>query len=306
MNAESSLIKITSGASGKPDYEKVAIFEYIKKVNSFPILTEGEERGLLVDFFQNKNIEAGHKILNSHLRLVVKIAMQYKKYHASLLDMIAEGNLGLLKALKNFSLEKQVRFSTYAILWVKASIKSFLTSSISSLKIATTNTEKKIMFGLSKVKNYLGIKEIATEQEAKKVASILNVTEKEIKDTEMMLYSATHTTSLNDIIYEDEKSEFGETVSSNEKTTEERVISKNSNLLLRQKILNAINTSLSKRDAEIIKYRILEPEKYTLAELGKKFKISTERVRQVQEKSLKTLKGVLQEDKEISMLISGL
>ena len=155
---------IESGLNVSHYSEKASLSQYIKKINQFPILSEEEEKFLLQDFFENQNNKSGHIVLNSHLRLVVKIAMQYKKFHASLMDLIAEGNLGLLKALKNFNLKKEVRFSTYAMLWIKASIREFLLKSLSSVKVATTSMQKKILFNLGKARKFLGFENPVKKQ----------------------------------------------------------------------------------------------------------------------------------------------
>jgi RNA polymerase sigma-32 factor len=276
--------------------EKATLSQYIKKINQFPILSEEEEKFLLQDFFQNQNNKSGHIVLNSHLRLVVKIAMQYKKFHASLMDLIAEGNLGLLKALKNFNLKKEVRFSTYAMLWIKASIREFLLKSLSSVKVATTSMQKKILFNLAKARKFLGFenKKLNLEEE-EKLAKLLNVERQDIQNHERMIYE-TKETSLNDFQFSEESSEKGEFISIGN-TLEESQIDKNSANLLQQK-LNIALKKLSKREMEIIKFRIINPEKFTLAELSLKFNVSKERIRQIQESALKKLKKILQEGEE--------
>jgi RNA polymerase sigma-32 factor len=290
-----ALIKSTTGQN---------LHEYIKMVNNFPILSEEQEKFLINDFFTNGNKSSGHAVLNSHLRLVVKIALSYKKHQAQLLDMISEGNIGLLKALKNFSTEKEVRFATYAMLWIKASIQSFLLKSFSSVKIGTTNTQKKIIFGLNKVKKYLGIEKVETEQELKKIANVLNVSCEDITTTEKMLYN-TKELSLNDFVSEEERAERGDLLSYTQSThdiekreLENKAILKDNNNLLKEKISNAFKT-LTEREAEIVKQRILNDNGTTLSFLAKKFNVSIERVRQIQAQSLKKLKVHLEKDVDL-------
>lgn len=281
--------------------EKTQIANYIKKVNSFPILTEEEEKHLLIDLFQNQNINAGHIILNSHLRLVVKIALQYKTYHNSLLDLIAEGNLGLLKALKNFSIEKQVRFATYAMLWIKASIREFLIKSISSVKAITTNSQKKLLFGLSRVKKLLNIRkdDKLTLEQSEKIADILNVQNKDILEYERIMIE-TKQFSLNETKFQDNGIEFSE-ITSNGENLEDTQISKNTKQLLKVKIQEALK-KLSPKEGEIITFRMLNEEKLTLADLSEKLQISKERVRQIQESALKKLKQILEEDSDFKKI----
>jgi RNA polymerase sigma-32 factor len=298
MNKETNIINQSSLVNSHITSEKEQIAEYIKTVNKFPILTEQEEHYLLTEFFENQNLKAGHQILNSHLRLVVKIAIEYKKYHNSLMDLIAEGNLGLLKALQKFSFQKNVRFSTYALLWVKASIQNFLTQSISSVKAITTNVQKKLLFNFSKAKKSLGInagKNLNTE-ELKNVSNMLGVTANDIKDYENMMHSIQEL-STNDTMQsqDSEHLERGNLIPSKDLTPEASFEKTSINAELKHKVNFALS-QLSKREAEIIKYRVLNSEKYTLAELSKKFAISKERIRQIQDSGLKKLKKILQNE----------
>jgi RNA polymerase sigma-32 factor len=276
--------------------ENTQIAEYIKEINKFPILTEEQERFFLKDFFENQNLKAGHIVLNSHLRLVVKIAMEYKRFHASLLDLIAEGNVGLLKALKKFSLEKEVRFATYAIIWIKASIKNFLTKSISSVKAITTNSQKKLLFNLTKAKKYLGIEgSNLNSNQVSQISQMLAVSPDEIKSYENMMFEIKET-SLNDKIYSnDEVTERGDLTSNSEDNLETKISTKSEYEALKKTLKMAME-GLTEREREIVKYRILEPEKYTLHDLSNKFSISRERVRQLQDNALKKLKKILQNE----------
>lgn len=274
------------------------IGEYLKKISKFPVLTEEQEKTLLLEFFQRENKKAGQFLVNCHLRLVVKIAMKYKNYHSSLFDLIAEGNLGLLKALKNFSIEKQVRFSTYAMIWIKASIREFLVKSVSSIKAITTTTQKKMLFSLSSAKKHLGLRgESLTLENEEKLSKMLSVSKEELRKHEQMMY-ATRETSTNDVKFEENDSEAGDFISSSNETLEGEVIKKDNQNVLKQKLELAMS-ELSPREVEILKYRILMPEKYTLAELSTKFQVSKERIRQIQEGAVKKLKNILASDKEI-------
>ena len=297
-NENISLLSHSNEIIVKAHSAKEQIREYIKAISKFPILTESEETHLLQDFFENQNPKAGHAVLNSHLRLVVKIAMEYKKYHQSLMDLIAEGNLGLLKALKKFSLQKQVRFSTYAALWVKASIKNFLTKSISSVKAITTNSQKKLLFNLSKAKKYLNIEnKISSKKELGMLSQMLGVDEKEIRNYENMMIEIKESSINDKTSFEDESTEKGDTIESAGSNIEENFEHSNSLNSVKEKIANALS-NLSAREVDIIKLRVLNPEKYTLADLANKFSISKERVRQIQAQGLNKLKKILQNEIE--------
>lgn len=260
---------------------------YISYVNAIPILTDEEEKTLLTDFIKNKNQISGKKIAEAHLRMVVKIAMEFNKYCNNIWDIIAEGNIGLLKALKNFSLEKSVRFSTYAILWIKASIQDFILRSSSNLKISIGQMQKKILFNLNKVKFALN-RYSKTQCTTKEIARILEVPEKElIQLTSAISFDAD---SL-DIPNENGQTK-AELIAIDVINPEDNFIKNQTSLETKKIIANAFQ-QLNDREKTIITQRFLSNNQSTLQELSHQLKISIERVRQIESASIKKMKTFL-------------
>lgn len=280
------LLTNTSGVNSQN-----SISEYIQYVNSLPILTEGEEKSLLMDFIKNGNQIAGKKVAEAHLRVVVKIAMDFRKYHHNMWDLISEGNIGLLKALKNFSLEKNVRFVTYAMLWVKASIQEFVLHSSSFLKINIGAVQKKIMFNIGKVKESIK-KYSKNECTTKEIAKILQVPEKEVLYISNAIAANTNSegTSLDTSVYEDSSSvNVYDITPSNDATPEENFYQRKTESENNKMLQNCIN-NLNEREKSIIQKRFLSNNTSTLLDLSKEFHISVERVRQIEASALKKMR----------------
>lgn len=264
-----------------------SLSEYINYVNSIPMLSQAQEIVLLEEF-ANGNQNSGKKIAEAHLRIVVKIAMEFKNYYSNLWDLIAEGNIGLLTALRNFSLKKDVRFSTYAMLWVRSSIQEFVLKSSSLLKINIGSMQKKIMFNLGKVKKALerySSKECTNAQ----IATILQLPESEI--TYIANAIASKNSSLDIQIGEDSENTIHDITASDIQTPEEihcQKEEKNNNSIIVKKSLAKLN----EREKYIIKKRFLANNVATLSELAKKFGISVERVRQIEGIALKKMRNI--------------
>jgi RNA polymerase sigma-32 factor len=184
----------------------VSISRYIAFVQSIPMLSAEDETRLIGEFLEKQDPKAANAIVLAHLRLVVKIAFDFKKYHSSLKDLISEGNLGLVKALNGFLPEKGVRFATYAMLWVKASIQDFVLRTRSSVRVGTTNAQRKIAFHLGKVKKFLGITDNAQVlSRVDEVADQLGVTSEDLSD----YLCATSEVSLDTAMASDDDSGYG-------------------------------------------------------------------------------------------------
>lgn len=267
---------------------------YISYVQSIPVLTESEEKFLLSDFIENKNQVSGKKVAEAHLRIVVKIAMEFRKYCNSVWDMISEGNIGLLKALKNFSLEKNVRFVTYATLWVRASIQEFVLRASSNLKISIGQMQKKILFNLGKVK--LAIGRYSQKQcTTKEIARILEVPESE-------LVNLTSAISMGDASLDAPQGEDGFTkgdmVACHSPTPEDTFLTEASHAETNGTILQAFK-ALNEREKVIITQRFLAKNQATLQQLATQFKISVERVRQIESSAIKKMKKLLENNAQI-------
>ena len=263
---------------------------YIEEVNKFPFLTEEEEYRLALAWSKEQDVEAAHKLVTSHLRLVVKIAMGFKGYGMSLLDLISEGNIGLMHAVKKFQPEKGFRLSTYAMWWIKASIQEYVLKSWSLVKMGTTAAQKKLFFNLKRIRNRIGRHDgDLYPNEVKLIANELDVEESEVVEMDRRL--AGHEYSLNGIyggddsgdewidFLEDERANHGEILAIEQ--------DKSQKLLLLENAMGNLND----RERDIIKQRQLSENPATLDDLSKIYKISKERVRQIEERALEKLQA---------------
>ena len=268
-----------------------SLSQYISYANSIPLLLESEEKNLLADF-QNGNQEAGKKVAEAHLRIVIKTAFEFRYYCNNLWDMIAEGNIGLLKALKNFSLERGVRFVTYATLWVRASIQEFVLQSSSSVKINIGQMQKKIIFNLAKVKNSL-LKYSQNSVSTKEISQALQVPESEViaiscamSSSENSLDESRHSEDLDNPL---PKSAY---ISTQDPTPEETFFDSQKTKENSKKI-QSVMLKLNDREKQIITKRFLTHSPSTLLQLSKEFKVSVERIRQIEAQALKKMRKCL-------------
>ena len=204
--------------------EDAGFAEYVRSVQKFPILTAEEEFEYARLVFEEHDKEAAKMLIQSHLRLVVKMAGKFKNYGLSPRDLVAEGNLGLMQAVKKFDPYKGFRFSTYAMWWIRAFMQDYVLRSWSLVKIGTTLAQKKLFFNLSKIKRKLGMKETTLDHEqVTRIAHELNVSEKEVTDMSSRLSQGD--TSLNNPIGDDEDSkEMGDLIAANKESQEEIAI----------------------------------------------------------------------------------
>ena len=167
------------------------IYPYLKKINQFPMLSDEEEKKLAIDWLKNGNTKSAQKLVTSHLRLVAKIAMGYRGYGLPLFDLISEGNLGLIQAIRKFDPDKGFRLATYAIWWIRASIQEYVLHSWSLVKIGTTAAQKKLFFNLRRLRNQLKKYEegYLTNDQIKSISQDLGVTEDEVKQMEGRVFN---------------------------------------------------------------------------------------------------------------------
>jgi RNA polymerase sigma-32 factor len=233
------------------------------------------------------NIKSAEKLVTSHLRLVAKIAMRYKGYGLPLNEMISEGNVGLMQAVKKFEPEKGFRLATYAMWWIKASIQEYVLRSWSLVKIGTTTAQKKLFFNLKKLKNQIAPKAEGDlkDEHVKNIATRLNVNEEEVVSMNRRLSGKEH--SLNSPIGED-GDEWQDWLVDKEMDQELR-FSQQEEMKQRKELLQDSVKILNKREKDILYSRRLAEEPETLEDLSKKFKISRERIRQIENKAFEKL-----------------
>ena len=260
---------------------------YLEQIKKFPMLDAEEEYMLAKNWKTKGNIKSAEKLVTSHLRLVAKIAMRYKGYGLPLNEMISEGNVGLMQAVKKFEPEKGFRLATYAMWWIKASIQEYILRSWSLVKIGTTTAQKKLFFNLKKLKNQIAPRAEGDlkDEHVKNIANRLNVNEEEVVSMNRRLSGKEH--SLNAPIGEDGE-EWQDWLIDKEMDQELR-FSQQEEINQRKDLLQDSVKILNKREKDILYSRRLTDEPVTLEDLSKKFKISRERIRQIENKAFEKL-----------------
>ena len=260
---------------------------YLAQIKKFPMLDAEEEYMLAKNWKQTGNLKSAEKLVTSHLRLVAKIAMGYKGYGLPVNEMISEGNVGLMQAVKKFEPEKGFRLATYAMWWIKASIQEYILRSWSLVKIGTTTAQKKLFFNLKKLKNQIAPRSEGDlrNEHVTEIANKLNVNKDEVVSMNRRLAGKEH--SLNAPVGED-GDQWQDWVVDKE-MDQELKFAQNEELDQRKDLLKESIKILNEREREILYSRRLTDEASTLEDLSKKFKISRERIRQIENKAFEKL-----------------
>lgn len=263
---------------------------YISQVNKFPLLEEKEELRLAREFLNNNNIEAAHLLVTSHLRLVVKIAMGFRGYGLPIADIISEGNIGLMQAVKKFDPDRGFRLSTYAMWWIKASIHEFVLRSWTIVKVGTSAVHKKLFFNLKRMKNRIAGVDAGylNHSDAVKVAKELNVPVSEVIEMDRLMTSPDK--SLNTNAYEDGEDSLLDLVEDNS-ANQETVLGESEELGHNTALLHNAMDTLNGREKEILAARRLQDDATTLEDLSQKYGISRERVRQIENRAIEKIKA---------------
>ena len=260
---------------------------YLAQIKKFPMLDSEEEYMLAKNWKQTGNLKSAEKLVTSHLRLVAKIAMGYKGYGLPVNEMISEGNVGLMQAVKKFEPEKGFRLATYAMWWIKASIQEYILRSWSLVKIGTTTAQKKLFFNLKKIKNQIAPKSEGDlrNEDVTEIANKLDVREDEVVSMNRRLSGKEH--SLNAPVGED-GDQWQDWLVDKEMDQELKFAQKEE-MDQRKDLLKDSIKILNDREKEILYSRRLTDEPLTLEDLSKKFKISRERIRQIENKAFEKL-----------------
>jgi RNA polymerase sigma-32 factor len=261
---------------------------YISIVNQAPVLTREEEYALAVKFKKNNDLDAARQLILSQLRFVVHIARTYNGYGLPLADIIQEGNVGLMKAVKKFDPERGVRLVTYAVHWIRAEIHEFVFDNWKIVKVATTQAQRKLFFKLRGSKKKIGW---LTNDEKSLIASDLGVRTKDIEIMEERLASK-------DVLFDRPEDENAPHVSPAgflpaPNSDPSKLVEEENWLESNIEMMSAAIEKLDKRSKEILQLRWLSDEKVTLKDLAKKFNVSLERVRQIEEKAILDLREQL-------------
>jgi RNA polymerase sigma-32 factor len=258
--------------------------KYLSEVSKYPVLSREEELEVATKIHENKDIEAAQKMVISNLRLVVKIALEYYNTYLNILDLIQEGNVGLLHAVKKYNPYKGTKFSTYAAFWIRAYILKYIMDSWSLVKIGTTQGQRKLFYRLNKEKQKLEALGIFPAPQL--LASTLDVKEEEVESMQKRL--AYTDISLETPIHEEGNDTVMDMIETGE-NVEEIVADKEMSDLLAQRVAE-FKKGLNEKELFIFGNRIMTDESITLQEIGEKFKISRERVRQIENKVLNKFK----------------
>ena len=265
---------------------------YLEQIKKFPMLAAEEEYMLAKNWKTTGNIKAAEKLVTSHLRLVAKIAMGYKGYGLPVNEMISEGNIGLMQAVKKFEPEKGFKLATYAMWWIKASIQEYILRSWSLVKMGTTAAQKKLFFNLKKIKNQLSINntnDLKTEH-IEEISKRLNVKKEEVISMNRRLLGKEK--SLNAPVKDEGGTEWQDWLVDNKKD-HETILSEKQELNQRKDLMNEAMSVLNKREKEILTARRLSENISTLEDLSKKYEVSRERIRQIETKAFEKLQKAI-------------
>ena len=284
------LKKIKSNLSKALDENGLS--KFLSEIRKFPILSSDEEMSLANKWVKSRDTNAAHRLVNSHLRLVVKIAMGFRGYGIPLNELISEGNVGMIQSLERYDPTKGFRLSTYAMWWIRASIQEYILHSWSLVKIGTTAAQKKLFFNLRSLKGKLKAVEDGDLQPelVTEIADRLDVSELDVIDMNRRMSGHDH--SLNSPLSEKSGGEWINWLVDESGSHENDIINKDE-LLKRKKMLSKGLNDLNERERQILMKRRLTDDPLTLEELSKSYGISRERVRQVEVRAFEKLRKVV-------------
>jgi len=264
---------------------------YMREIRKFPMLEPEEEYMLAKAWVEREDAQAAHKLVTSHLRLAAKMAMGYRGYGLPIAEVVSEANVGLMQAVKRFDPEKGFRLSTYAMWWIRASIQEFVLRSWSLVKMGTTSAQKKLFFNLRKAKNKIGVMEDGDmrPEHVKKIASQLNVTEKEV--TSMNRRMSGGDASLNVRVGGDDgegAAEFQDWLA-DEDADQAADYAERDELEVRRELMAEAMSVLNDREKDILTKRKLLDKPVTLEGLSEEYSVSRERIRQIEVRAFEKL-----------------
>ena len=270
----------------------VGMSNYLTQIKKFPMLSPEEEYMLAKRWKKRGDLKSAQKLITSHLRLVAKIAMKYKGYGLPVNEIISEGNIGLMQAVKKFDPEKGFKLATYAMWWIKASIQEYILRSWSLVKMGTTSAQKKLFFNLKKIKNQLSINNTSDlkNEHVEEISKRLKVKKEEVVSMNRRLLGKEK--SLNDPIKDEDGTEWQDWLVDN-KIDHEIVLSKKQELDHRKSLMSEAMSVLNQREKEILTSRRLSENISTLDDLSKKHKVSRERIRQIETKAFEKLQKAI-------------
>lgn len=275
----------------KRELSKLSPLElYLQEIAKYPLLDPEEEYELAQQHFENDDINAAHRLITSNLRLVVKIANEFKRVQANLLDMIQEGNYGLMKAVKKFNPYKGVKLSSYSAWWIRAYILKYLMDQKSQVKIATTAAQRKLFYNLHKETEKLLAENDSVDP--KKIAKRLNVPEKDVVEMQKRLFNPDISIDQPFVDAEGSSVSLRNRLSSDDQSSIESLLADKQIKNIFSQYLEEFRSSLKGRDLEIfdLRYPLASGKPLTLQKIGERYGITRERVRQIELRIIKSLK----------------
>jgi RNA polymerase sigma-32 factor len=265
---------------------------YLQEIRKFPMLEPNEEYMLAKRWKEAQDSDAAHRLVTSHLRLVAKIAMGYRGYGLPLSELISEGNVGMMQAVKRFDPDRGFRLATYAMWWIRAAIQEYILHSWSLVKMGTTAAQKKLFFNLRKLKGQLQAVEEGdlSPENLKKIATELDVPEADVISMNRRLASPDH--SLNAPLRADSEGEWQDWLV-DESESQETMLGERQELGLRRDLLVKAMGHLNERERDILTHRRLREQPTTLEDLSQKYGISRERVRQIEVRAFEKLQKAI-------------
>ena len=280
-----------TGSNGKALVPFDPLQRYLSEIRRFRILNREEEHQLAIEYKEYGNVEAAYKLVTANLRLVVMIAREYQRAFKNLLDLIQEGNMGLMEAVKNFDPYRGVRFPSYAVWWIRAYMIRYIMNDWRMVKIGTTQAQRKLFFNLQKEKEKVEAEGLTPGP--KLLAQRLNVKEDEIVEMEQRLGS--RDLSVDVPLGDNDEATLLHFLPDDKQSPEEQFAETQYQQLLREKMESFAGT-LKDKELVIYRERLLNEEPVTLREIGEKYGISRERVRQIEERVKKKLKAYLSKE----------
>ena len=262
---------------------------YLSEIRKFPMLAKDEEFMLAKRWQQHEDPEAAHRLVTSHLRLVAKIAMGYRGYGLPIGEVISEGNVGLMQAVKKFDPDKGFRLATYAMWWIRASIQEYILRSWSLVKMGTTAAQKKLFFNLRKAKSEISALEEGDlrPEQVRQIATKLGVLDEEVISMNRRL--AGGDASLNSPLRADSEAEWQDWLVDEDTPSQESLVAETEERSIRMGLLEEAMAELSDRERHILTERRLKDEPTTLEELAAQYGVSRERVRQIEVRAFEKL-----------------
>jgi len=278
---------------------------YLSEIRKFPMLAKDEEFMLAKRWQEHEDPEAAHRLVTSHLRLVAKIAMGYRGYGLPIGEVISEGNVGLMQAVKKFDPDKGFRLATYAMWWIRASIQEYILRSWSLVKMGTTAAQKKLFFNLRKAKSQISAFEEGDlrPEQVREIATKLGVLDEEVVSMNRRLSGPD--ASLNAPLRSDSESEWQDWLADDDSPSQESIVAENEERSLRMGLLEEAMAELTDRERHILTERRLKDDPTTLEELAGHYGVSRERVRQIEVRAFEKLQKSMQAAAEERNLVAA-